>query len=32
MQGAVTEKTDVEEFQLGFLRGQIKRLLKEEIR
>jgi site-specific recombinase XerD len=31
MQGATTEKTDVEEHQLGFLRNQIKRLLKEEI-
>jgi site-specific recombinase XerD len=31
MQGAITEKTDVEERQLGFLRDQIKQLLKEEI-
>jgi hypothetical protein len=31
-QGAITEKTGVEEFQLGFLRGKIKQLLKEEIR
>jgi site-specific recombinase XerD len=31
MQGAITEKTGVEELQLGFLRNQIKQLLKEEI-
>ena len=31
MRGAITERTGVEEFQLGFLRGQLKQLLKEEI-
>jgi site-specific recombinase XerD len=31
MQGAITEKTDCEEIQLGFLRDQIKQLLKKEI-
>ena len=31
MQGAITEKHDIAEQQLGFLRGQLKQLLKEEI-
>jgi site-specific recombinase XerD len=31
MQGAITEKTDAEELQLGFLRNQIRQLLKKEI-
>jgi site-specific recombinase XerD len=31
MQGAITEKQDIEEHQLGYLRGQLKQLIKEEI-
>jgi site-specific recombinase XerD len=31
MQGAITEQQNTEEYQLGFLRGQLKQFLKEEI-
>jgi hypothetical protein len=31
LQGTITEKQCIEEYQLGYLRGQLKQLIKEEI-